>query len=264
MQITLIGSGNVAHFLGLLFLQHNHTIVEVYSKNLEHAQSLATKLHSTPIEQISGLSNESDLYILAISDNALVEVVANLHLSDKLLIHTSGSVPTSVLASATSNYGVIWPMKMIRKSSYISDPFTAIIDGSSFTVINQLKGIATQLTNKVVYAEDSLRLKMHMVASLTANFSNHLYYLAKNYCDTQQIDFECFYSLIEASAMAIQYELPAQLQAGPAFRGDIQTIQKHLHLLNDFDQISTIYKAMSQSISLTHANTSSADNNKSI
>lgn len=264
MQITLIGSGNVAHFLGLLFLQHNHTIVEVYSKNFIHAQSLAIKLHSTPIEQISNLSNESDLYILAVSDIALSEVVYDLNLTDKLLIHTSGSVPKSVLASASTNYGVIWPMRMIRKSTSTSEPFTAIVDGSSFAVVNQLKQIATQLTNKVVLADDAQRLKMHMVASLTANFSNHLYYLAKNYCDTQNIDFEHFYSLIEASSIAIQKESPAQLQAGPAFRGDLQTIEKHLHLLNDFDQINTIYKAMSQSILLTHAHSNLIDTNKAI
>ncbi len=262
MQITIIGSGNVAQFLGLLFLQHNHTIVEVYSKNFLHAQSLAVKLHSTPIEQISSLSKESDLYILAISDNALAEVVNDLNLSDKLLIHTSGSVPKSVLASASSNYGVIWPMRMIRKSTIISEPFTAIVDGSSLTVVNQLKEIATQLTNKVVIADDILRLKMHMVASLTANFSNHLYYLAKNYCDSQKIDFENFYSLIEASAKAIQKEPPAQLQAGPAFRGDMQTIEKHLHLLNDFDQIGNVYKELTKSILLTHANTKLIDTNK--
>ena len=264
MQITLIGSGNVAHFLGSLFLQHNHTIVEVYSKNFIHAQSLAIKLHSTPIEKINSLSNESDLYILAISDIALAEVVYDLNLTNKLLIHTAGSVPKSVLASASSNYGVLWPMRMIKKSTPTSEPFTAIIDGSSFAVINQIKQIATQLTNKVVLADDAQRLKMHMVASLTANFSNHLYYLAKNYCDTQNIDFENFYSLIEASATAIQKEPPAQLQAGPAFRGDLQTIEKHLHLLKDFDQISTLYKAISKSILLTHAHSNLIDTNKTI
>jgi len=264
MQITLIGSGNVAHFLGFLLLQHNHTIVEVYSKNFQNAQSIAIKLKSKPIAQLIDLSKKSDLYILAISDNALLEVANCLNLSDKLVIHTSGTVPISILAKASNNYGVIWPMRMIRKSTIPSDPFTAIIDGSSLAVVNQLKEIATQLTNKVVLADDNHRLKMHMVASLTSNFSNHLYYLAKNYCDTQKIDFEFFYSLIQESAIGIQKELPVQLQAGPAFRGDIITIEKHLHLLNDFDQIRNVYEVLTKSILLTHANTNSTDTNKMI
>ncbi len=262
MQITLIGSGNVAHFLGSLLLKNNHTIAEVYSKNLQNAQVLAKKLRSNPIAQLSDLCKNSDLYILAISDNALPELVEDLHLRDQLIIHTSGSVPKSVLANASNNYGVIWPMRMIRKSTITTDPFTAIIDGSSFEVVNQLKEIAKQFTNEVVFANDLQRVKMHMVATLTANFSNHLYYLAKNYCVSQKIDFEYFYSLIEESAIDIQKELPAQLQAGPAFRGDLQTIEKHLSLLKDFDQISDVYNVLTKSILISHSTTKSGDSTK--
>jgi len=264
MQITLIGSGNVAHFLGLLFLQLNHTIVEVHSKNFLHAKSLALKLHSNPIANINELSQNSDLYILAISDSALVEVVKDLNLSNKLLIHTSGTVPISVLAESSNNYGVIWPMRMIRKSTNFKDPFTAFINGSSNEVINQLNTIASQLTNKIVLADDSQRLKMHMVASLTSNFSNHLFYLAKNYCDSQNIDFKHFYSLIEESSIAIQNESPDQLQAGPAFRGDLQTVDKHLNLLIGYDEIRNVYEVLTKSILFTHSNKKAPDSTKEI
>ena len=88
--ITLIGSGNVAHNLGFAFREAGLEVVEVVSKNIANAQILAQKLNAKPNNDLSTMNQESDLYVVASSDNAIAQIASQLDLSDKLLVHTSG------------------------------------------------------------------------------------------------------------------------------------------------------------------------------
>jgi len=107
------------------------------------------------------------------------------------------------------------------------------------------------LSPVVVRADDLLRSKMHMLAAITSNFTNHLYHLAMDYCEKENIDFSFFYPLIEETAQKIQANHPKQVQAGPAFRGDRLTLEKHRLLLEKYPQIQKVYMEMSESIRLS-------------
>jgi predicted short-subunit dehydrogenase-like oxidoreductase (DUF2520 family) len=89
---------------------------------------------------------------------------------------------------------------------------------------------------------------MHLIAAITSNFTNHLYHLAADYSQEQEIRFSWFYPLIEGVIEQIKTELPQNVQAGPAFRGDRITIEKHRSLLADEPVLLKIYDEMTQSI----------------
>ena len=97
-------------------------------------------------------------------------------------------------------------------------------------------------------ANDETRLQYHLSAIIVSNFSNHLFALAKEYADRNNIDFNLLLPLIEETVDRLRYFQPAAMQTGPAARGDETTMQKHLQLLNDFPQLRNIYEVMSDSI----------------
>ncbi|MES2330416.1 MAG: DUF2520 domain-containing protein [Bacteroidota bacterium] len=248
MQVTIIGSGNVATVMGRILLENGYTIAEVYSRETVHATQLSQLLHANPVTDIAMLDGNSDLYLLAVTDDALAEVAAQLSLKDKLVVHTAGSISKEILQNASTNYGVLWPMKMIRKSMKTLEPVTMVVDGNTEPVTKQLQQLATIFSKTVTRADDDTRSKMHMLAALTSNFTNHLYHLAADFCEAENIDFSVFYPLIEETAQQIQSHHPKEVQAGPAFRGDTQTLEKHVQILAKYPQIRKVYEAMTESI----------------
>jgi predicted short-subunit dehydrogenase-like oxidoreductase (DUF2520 family) len=248
MQVILIGSGNMATLLGKLLFDKGHRIMQVYSRRAANAEKLAALLQATPVTDLQLVDDGADLYLIAVTDDALPVVAAALALKDKLVIHTAGSVSKEILKNTSSAYGVLWPMKMIRRSTTTLYPANIIIDGNTETVIQKIQEIAHEFSESFIRADDTERAKMHMVAALTTNFSNHLYHLAADYCSKENIDFSYFYPLMEAAVQQIREQHPRELQAGPAFRGDIKTIEKHEQFLENYPQILNVYKVMTESI----------------
>lgn len=251
MLVTIIGSGNIASVLGGLLLRSGHSINQVYSRTPRHAAELAEQLSAEAVSQCGQLKGNSDVYLLAVSDDALAGVASQLTLGAKLAIHTSGSVSKEVLCSASSRYGVLWPMKMIRRNMTTIENATIVVDGNCDEVTVEVEKIACQFSPVITRAGDELRSKMHMIAAITSNFTNHLYHLAADYCAAEGINFSFFYPLIIETAMQLKVNHPRSVQAGPAFRGDLETIRKHGQLLQAHPQLQQLYEAISASINFT-------------
>jgi predicted short-subunit dehydrogenase-like oxidoreductase (DUF2520 family) len=248
MQVTIIGSGNVGTVLGRALVQKGHTIRQVYSRNAENARILAAELGAQPVSGLSIVDSDADLYLLTVTDDAIPEVAAQLRLGDKPVLHTAGSVSREVLRTASTRYGVFWPMKMIRKYMMELGLVSIVIDGNSDEIIDEAEHLARQLSATVTRADDAQREKMHLVAAVTSNFTNHLYHLAAEYCEREGIDFGIFYPIIEETAKQVQYAHPSQVQTGPAFRRDIKTIEKHKQLLRHYPGLEKLYEMISLSI----------------
>ena len=97
MNIVLIGSGNVASVLGRLVVSKNHNVVQVTSRNIEHARILADELNAASTDYNGQLDKSADLYIIAVSDMAIHDCVQHFNIHDKLVVHTAGSVSKEVL-----------------------------------------------------------------------------------------------------------------------------------------------------------------------
>ena len=92
MRITLIGSGNVATHLGAALKNAGHRIVQVYSRNLQHAALLAYHIGASATDGVDDLL-ETDIFIIAIKDDAIAGIVKELIEYKTLIVHTSGAIP---------------------------------------------------------------------------------------------------------------------------------------------------------------------------
>jgi predicted short-subunit dehydrogenase-like oxidoreductase (DUF2520 family) len=74
----------------------------------------------TNLEQLIALirviwMQAANLYVIAVSDEAVAEVASQLIVHNKLVVHTAGSVSKDVLKQASRNYGVLYPLQSLRK-----------------------------------------------------------------------------------------------------------------------------------------------------
>ncbi len=248
MKVVFIGAGHVASVLAKELYKQEIEIVQIYSRNIENALILANKIGAQGIDNLNDLYLNADVYFFAVPDDVLSYVAVKIKVGNALIIHTAGSVSKEVLRQCSSEYGVLWPMKMLRKTMDTIQPVSICIDGNNSQTISRIESIARLFSNNVQIADDEKRKKMHLIAAITTNFTNHLYHLASVYCQEEQIDFSFFYPTIEETAKKIQHQHPKDLQAGPAFRGDLQTIEKHLNLLSHYPQTKEIYKLFTQQL----------------
>lgn len=248
MDVVLIGAGNVGTVLGRTFRQAGHTITAIWNRHSEKAQQLAQELGAVAVDDIKALPKKADLFLLAVSDRSVKEVASELIIQEGVLVHAAGAISKDVLKGVTEHYGVLWPMKMIRTHMQSLGTSAVIIDGNSESALKLIRSIAESISQQVSKADDAKRLQMHMIAAVTSNFTNHLYHLAADYAQQKEIDFSLFYPLIEGVVEQIKDQHPEKVQAGPAFRGDRVTIEKHRSLLKEDAVLLKIYDEMTQSI----------------
>lgn len=248
MNVIVIGSGNTATVLAQVITAAGHTIVQVWSRDFSHAAELAQKVNATAIHSLQEITTNADLCIIAVADQAIQPVAAQLQLKKKVLVHTAGSVNMDVLKNSSPNYGVLYPLQSLRKEMKTVPGIPFLIDGNSDEVKVLLYDFAKQVTGNAAFANDEQRLQLHLSAVIVSNFTNHLYAVTQNYCKQHGLNFELLLPMITEVAGRLQNQQAVDLQTGPARRGDEETIQKHLQLLQQHPALLNIYQQLTQSI----------------
>ncbi len=249
MEIVIIGSGNVAAVLGRKFVAAGHHILQIVSRNASAASALAYEWDTESSNYMSVLNRNADVYLIAVSDKAITEVIAGLKLPGKVVVHTAASVPKEILKTVTDHYGVIYPLQSLRKEMNSLPDIPLYFDGSDAATRNTLEALANSVSYQhAVAADDQQRLKLHVAAVVVSNFVNHLYVLAEEYCRSEGLSFKQLLPLIEETALRIREVSPRQAQTGPAIRHDGETLQKHLEILKDHPALKNIYLLLTESI----------------
>jgi predicted short-subunit dehydrogenase-like oxidoreductase (DUF2520 family) len=248
MDIVIIGTGNTATVLGRKLQAAGHSIVQVFGRNSSDASELAYELNTESTNYWNIVSRSADIYIIAVSDIAIQEVLTELQLPDKTIVHTAASVSKDILKNVTSHYGVFYPLQSLKKETHYLPDIPIIIDASDKATLHELEMLGQTISDNVVEANDEQRLKLHLAAVIVNNFVNHLYALAEEFCEKEGIDFRLLLPLIKETAARVEQLSPGMSQTGPAVRNDLATIQKHLALLENHPRLSVFYNAFSESI----------------
>lgn len=249
MDIVIIGSGNVAAVLGRKFKAAGHNIVQIYSRNAAAATELAYEWDTESTNYKILINKNADIYIIAVSDDAIEDVIVDIRLSGKVVAHTAASVPKEVLKPVTEHYGVFYPLQSLRKEMVSLPEVPIFFDGIDSITKQKLEALAHSISDEqVVHGNDNDRLKLHVAAVVVSNFTNHLYSLAEEYCRKEGLDFKQLLPLIEETANRLKDSSAKQVQTGPALRHDSETIHKHLDLLKSHPQLKNIYVLLTESI----------------
>jgi predicted short-subunit dehydrogenase-like oxidoreductase (DUF2520 family) len=244
-KLSFIGSGNVATRLALAFSAKGYTIAEVYSRTLAHAECLAVKTGAKGVTNLKELS-EADIYIIAIDDKAIPSVVETMLPTPALVLHTAGSVDMGVL-NKFSNHGVLYPLQMLHRKHSIdmcSVPF--LIEAATAENLTTVAKLADSLSSRVCNADSVQRRQLHLAAVYACNFVNALLASARNIAGDH---FPLLEPLVRNMVeKAFQAHHPEEVQTGPALRGDVATMNRHIDMLNNHPALQEVYKLLSDLI----------------
>lgn len=253
IKIALVGAGSVAIHLGLALKHAGFKVEYVLNRSPERGMLLAKKLDARFVTSFEALNNP-DLVILAISDDAIPVMAEQLGGSSFSVVHTSGTVSKDVLSITGSDYGVFYPLQTFSVNNVVDFSKVPIcIDSSNSVFTIRLEHLAHSLSHTVCQIDDQKRRILHLAGVFASNFSNYLYAIADDILVKNDIPFELLLPLIQETAIKIQTTAPLEAQTGPAKRGDITTIQKHLLLLQNEPQLLELYKIFTDNILKTYS-----------
>jgi predicted short-subunit dehydrogenase-like oxidoreductase (DUF2520 family) len=245
IKITIIGSGNVAQHLIDAFAKNNAVeIIQVFSRSQKEISPL---LDSRKITNDWTALTEADLYIIAVSDDAIASVSSQLPFENRLVVHTSGSAPLTSL-NDKNRKGVFYPLQTFTKGKAID--FKAIpfcLETQLESDYKLLEKAAQTISDRVYKIDSHQRKALHVAAVFVNNFTNYLYQLGNDICQENHVPFDILKPLILETAEKLLTLSPKEAQTGPAKRNDISTIEAHESFLSNENQ-STIYKILTQSI----------------
>jgi predicted short-subunit dehydrogenase-like oxidoreductase (DUF2520 family) len=244
IKVVIFGTGNVATQLSEAFIKSgNIDLAQVYSRSNVNI-SFFKKNNIEVINSLDALQ-KADLYILAISDDAISEFAGKIPIKEVLIAHTSGAV--SIDAIKSNRRGVFYPLQTISKQKNINFKKVPIcIEANSKDDLILLRDVAKSISKKVYEIDSKQRESLHVAAVFVNNFVNHLYTIAEDICIEKDVPFDILKPLIVETAKKIKTISPVKAQTGPAIRNDVNTIKKHIKMLSKEQQ--NIYKLMTESI----------------
>jgi predicted short-subunit dehydrogenase-like oxidoreductase (DUF2520 family) len=248
MDIVLIGSGNVATVFGRKSLAAGHRIIQVYNRNADHANMLATKLGTTSTSYISSIERKADLMIIALRDEAVSNFVQEIGEIKSIAVHTAGALSINEVRGLNKSFGVLYPLQSLRKEIEILPPLPILVDGNNAVTRKQLNDFASTFAENITEADDETRLKYHLAATIVNNFTNHLFSMAASFCKKENIQFSVLQPLMEETVMRLRNTTPQNAQTGAAIRNDRNTIEKHQQLLENYPDILKYYNLFTEEI----------------
>jgi predicted short-subunit dehydrogenase-like oxidoreductase (DUF2520 family) len=252
MNISFIGSGNLAWHLAPALDNVGFVVKEVYSRNPQHAQQLTERLYQAEVKATLDFStSDSSLFIVAVSDDAIKSIAQEIILPDEaVLVHTSGSQPLSELEfSATPNIGVFYPLQTFSKQKRVDFKNIPIFIESRNEETNEvLHLIAKEVGKQVRKIGSEERKALHVAAVFASNFTNHMLSISKNIMQQNSLEYDWLKPLITETIQKSLALDPESVQTGPAKRGDLEILDNHLEFLKEDEAVAEIYKIVSQHI----------------
>jgi predicted short-subunit dehydrogenase-like oxidoreductase (DUF2520 family) len=263
MTITIIGAGNVGFQLLKKSINIGITVQQVYSRTTERIDFVRKNIGKTSINFENDLQKIlpiSDLYIIAVSDSAIVEVAAQLSQilgRSAFVVHTSGTTPVSVLGNYFEVFGVFYPLQTFslrREPDWLVIPIfihvEATVGYNTLPFLYALRQLARHFTPHIYQLNDDQRRTLHIAAVFVNNFTNFLFQMAEKIVEKERLPFDVLRPLINETIEKTLDISPKEAQTGPARRADLETIERHIQILEHHypPQYAELYTLLSKII----------------
>lgn len=254
-NIVIIGTGNVAYHIANSF-QSTKTLnlLQAFNhRNSKEAKQFSKQFHCDLVTDVTDINPNADVYIIAVKDDVIAEVVKKikpLRLKG-IVAHTSGSMDMSVLKTGAKNIGVYYPLQTFYKGADIDWKLTPLlIEGNSKSVQNKLKQLASLVSKKTKIVDSKTRLQIHLAAVFACNFTNAMYVSAYEIIENSlsKNDTDLLLPIMQHSFQKLQKVHPKKAQTGPAMRNDKSVMEKHLDVIKNNKELTQVYKILSDLI----------------
>lgn len=247
--IVILGAGNVATHLSVELKKADFNIRSIYSKTIESAKELALKIDTNYTNDIDAIPKDADLYIIAVKDEVIIDIIRKLQIKNGAVVHTAGSVSMNLFQDIYATYGVLYPLQTFSIGEDIDfSDIPIFIEANNQKLENDLLVLAQSISNFVKVMNSEKRTFLHLAAVFACNFSNHMYSVASDIIEQAGVSFDVLKPLIKETTRKAIAGNPLEAQTGPALRNDQYVIQKHIEMLKDNEDYEKIYRFVNDSI----------------
>jgi predicted short-subunit dehydrogenase-like oxidoreductase (DUF2520 family) len=255
LNVVVIGFGNLAYSLVYAILNSTHKLLEVSSRNQVNSTQIATLTGAKYVSNIEDITPNADVYLLAVPDSAISDVIKRMPKTQGIIAHTSGSTPLETISKYSNNRcGVFYPFQTFtfgRVTQFEGIP--VCIEATDEDTFNILSSLASSLGAFPVEMDTEMRKWLHLSGVFACNFVNHMLALSHMLALENELDPSLLKPLILETIKKALEGSPADCQTGPAVRGDTETLKRHYAMLNQVDEdMRDLYGALSASIQRLH------------
>lgn len=253
MKAVIIGAGNVGTHLAKALKSADVNVMQIVSRTMKSAVELASEIGCAFATDFNSIQKDADIYILCVTDSQISPILRQLHVGDKMIIHTSGTVGINVFYDYAINYGCIYPLQTFSKFKELNyAEIPVFVEANTEENQQMLVDLMKLITPHVQVMDSQQRAILHLSGVLVNNFSNHLCTMAESLLKENNLQFDLLKPLLKETVEKILKYSPYEAQTGPAVRGDEFILQKHKDLLKNHEDILAIYTAISDSIVKRH------------
>ena len=245
MKIGFIGAGHVGFSLSKWINLKHHNVLGIYSLNKEDSLECAKFSISEYYSKLDDLIYDCDTLFLTVNDDSIKDIVKELirlNVKNKILIHTSGSLSSSIFMEL-NNYNYCYSIHPLYA---FSDKYMAYekLDDIYFTIEGNIENIDILnniFNNKLITINKLNKEKYHLACSMISNMVCGITDIAENIFKEIGIDNkEIYIPLFENISKNIISNNSLNSLTGPIIRNDLETVKKHINNLDD--NILMIYK----------------------
>lgn len=257
-HVILIGAGNVATHLAYHLRNSKLKLVQIWSRTEASARRLGEKVETPFTTSLGDLFPDADLYILALPDHVIPQILTELPLQhDRFIVHTAGGSAMEILRIASGRYGVFYPLQTCTREHPVrfrGVPFC--LEANTPGDLALLKDFAHHFSSNIYVMDSEKRKTVHLAAVFANNFTNYLYQVSEEILQKEKLPFELLKPLIRETAMKVQHYPPRSVQTGPAIREDNAVLSEHIERLGKDTNYGRLYSFLTQCILDTYANNS--------
>ncbi len=194
--------------------------------------------------------SDGDVLILAVNDSNILRLANAVDKKGVTIIHCSGATNLPILKNASS--GVFYPLQTFASNNSISwNNIPVFIEFQN----EEVKDTLVLLGNKIGLNKSNIRecnseqrLNVHLAAVFANNFAQTCVAISSELLNEAGFDIQVMLPILKQMSMNWSVLNPVDAITGPAARNDIETMNKHLLLLEKHPQLKDLYSRFSEII----------------
>lgn len=252
MKVSFIGAGKVSTAFGKYIKNSGIEVLYYYSRNIDSSKKSAEYVGCSYTSDLEKLISNSEYIFITTFDDEIVNVAKNiielkLDIKDKIFVHMSGALTSSILSELSQNVFSLHPLQSfsdIDKAVLDLDKTYFSLEGKNN--LNYIEKLLNKISNKYFILNEDQKIKYHLSACVFSNYLVTLMDFGMKLLEDIGINKDegllAMDPLIMATYSNIKKNSTKLALTGPIQRGDLNTLKKHLNQLDGIDL--EVYKSL--------------------
>ncbi|MDZ7694224.1 MAG: DUF2520 domain-containing protein [Balneolaceae bacterium] len=256
--ISIIGTGALGQALARALHDQAYQVVGLFNRTISSAERLAEELDTAVANTFpDSVSQLGEISFITVPDDAIAVVAEKLanqqwDLSNKVIVHCSGNESSELLnplKECGAYVAAFHPLQTFNKNSSreIFGDIYISLEGER-PAVEQLEDVVERLGAHSLILTPEAKSYLHAAAVMASNYLVTLLQLSGEIGELGGIDHhetrKALHKLIKTTVENGTAENLSDVLSGPIARGDLQTVQKHLDLLEQNKRLKSLYNQL--------------------